>query len=190
MACTRQGAEVRSLRDRSLRRALQVKPSVERIAVPAPSTAELVDEIRAAFPGGEPLKDNEISTCPCSECAVIRTDFADCRRWELPAAKIEEHQSSLPLLSAVAYQQFLPAYMVQGLESPHHPWSWGNQVIQFIMIGLLPDERDAHWRERFEGFTPSQWRTLRRFVEYVVANDDYYQIDSSEGIKSWLDTQP
>jgi hypothetical protein len=28
MACTRQGAEVRSLRDRSLRRALQVKPSV------------------------------------------------------------------------------------------------------------------------------------------------------------------
>ena len=36
MACTRQGAEVRSLRDRSLRRALQVKAGVVRAAsVPA-----------------------------------------------------------------------------------------------------------------------------------------------------------
>jgi hypothetical protein len=134
---------------------------------------ELCHSIRAVFEPGHRLIPGDIIEHECEECAEVATTFAR-RTWpEIAAEAIDTHFHSLPLLSPVAFRQFLPAYMVRGLERPDDPWGI-NEVLQFTTYNLLPKEVDARWRERVDAFTQAQALLIVDFLDHVKKRDKDY----------------
>jgi hypothetical protein len=147
--------------------------------------AELVQAIRAVFPPGRPLSPADTIAHACEECQGVSSTFAE-RRWpELPADLIDAHHDSLPLLTPEAYREFLPAYMIRGLERPDDPCG-PNDVLEFTTYSLLPDNASQWWLARVAGLTEVQVAIIVEFLAQVARRSgDYFGQPPAEATEYW-----
>ncbi len=132
--------------------------------------AELVEAIRALFPPGLPLSPAAIIAHACEECQDVSASFAE-RQWpEIPADDIDAHHDSLPLLTPEAYREFLPAYMIRGLERPDDPCG-PNDVLEFTTYSRLPDNASQWWLARVGGLDGTgSWQSSSSFWHRLLGD--------------------
>jgi hypothetical protein len=146
---------------------------------------ELVQAIRAVFPPGPRLSPSDTVAHACEECHDVSATFAE-RQWsDLAAGTIDAHFQSLSLLSPHAFREFLPAFMIRGLERPDEGGT-PNDVLEFTTYNLLPDNASPWWLARVGGLTNVQAAIVVEFLDQVARRSgDYFGEPPSEATAYW-----
>jgi hypothetical protein len=146
---------------------------------------ELVQAIRAVFPPGPRLSPTETIAHAHEECHDVSTTFAE-RPWpDLGLDTIDSHFQSLSLLSPQAFSEFLPAFMVRGLQRPDEA-GIPNDVLEFTTYNLLPDNASPWWLARVEGLTHVQAAIVVEFLAQVARRSgDYFGEPPSDATAYW-----
>jgi hypothetical protein len=133
----------------------------------------LRDQIRTAFPATKYY--GSITTCDCDECKEIREDLRD-KRWDEVPNTFIDFNSSPVSLTPEAFQAFLPAYMLRGLDD----LIGERMVLEFTVYSLCPDrepddeiadQKKRTWLSmRRNVMTSEQLQAIRNFLTFVTAN--------------------
>jgi hypothetical protein len=119
---------------------------------------EVLVLLHAAFPARAVC--GVIAPHECEECDAISAVLSG-RTWaEVPNAFAEQYSDSLPLLSADAYNAYLPVWLRAAIEAPD------GEAAGMVPINLSNSPRK-------EGFTPSQMDAIVAVVEYVARSNIY-----------------
>ena len=137
------------------------------------SVEELVGKIQRTFEPGVRLEPEEVTEHICPECADVAKTFAHHTWPEIPPDAIDAHHDSLPLFTPIAFRQFLPAYLVHGLQCEDQPWGV-NDVSEFTVYALLPDAVDARWTDRVDGFNSLQVALISEFLHDIWTRGSEY----------------
>ncbi|HWY48036.1 MAG TPA: DUF6714 family protein [Bryobacteraceae bacterium] len=131
------------------------------------------NEIRATFPSKQYY--GPITACDCDESKEIREELWH-KRWdEIPTAFLDL-TCSPTLLTPEAFQAFVPAYMLRGLDD-----LIGDRVVlEFTVYSLCPDAepdkdtakqvKETRLRARAKMMSPAQVQAIRSFLTFVAAN--------------------
>jgi hypothetical protein len=134
--------------------------------MPASEIEQLRRQIREAFP---PVKfHGSVTTCDCEECLDLRKALAGQRWDEVPTAFLDFTCSPV-LLDAEAFQAFLPAYMLRGLDDLNDQ----RVVLEFTVYSLCPEQypRNSDYvAQRAASVTPAQVQAIRSFLLFVVSH--------------------
>jgi len=100
--------------------------------MPGNELEQLREQIPEAFP---PARfHGSITTCDCEECLDLRKALSGQRWDEVPTAFLD-FTCSPALLDAEAFQAFLPAYMLRGLDDLKRE----RVVLEFTVYSLCPE---------------------------------------------------
>lgn len=135
--------------------------------------ALLRDHISTAFPPTE--YSGAVTVCDCSECEEIRDELWH-KRWDEIPTPFIDLTCSPTLLTPAAFQAFLPAYLLRGLDD-----LIGDRVVlEFTVYSLCPDpepddeiairRKYVRLRERAMFMTPAQIVAIRSFLTFAAAN--------------------
>ena len=129
---------------------------------------QLKNEIIKVFAEVEqPAKDN-IALHECKECRGVREDFTDVKWQEADDELLETNFGSIPFFSLLAFNYFLPAYLLYTLNNFDKKYS---EVCEFTIYALTPDKNwkvkngniASYWKEKFSLFTSAQMNVIYRF---------------------------
>lgn len=131
--------------------------------MPASEIEQLREQIREAFP---PAKfHGSVTTCDCDECLDLRKALTGQRWDEVPTAFLD-FTCSPTLLDAEAFQTFLPAYMLRGLDDLNDE----RVVLEFTVYALCPEQHAIdHVAQRAALMSPAQIQAIRSFLLFVVS---------------------
>jgi hypothetical protein len=135
---------------------------------------ELATAIRATFPPGEQLERHATVEHACPECADVAVTFSHLLWPDATAEVVDSHFEALPVFTPQAFRQFLPAFMVRSLQKDNLPWGV-NDVSEFTLYSLWPDEVSAWWRLRVDALTTDQVAVIVDFSDYVRGRSDEYR---------------
>jgi hypothetical protein len=146
---------------------------------------ELIQAIRATFPVGGTLSPADTISHECKECQDVAATFANQTWLEIPASAIDARYDSLPLLTPAAFREFLPAFMIRGLHrGPEEPLGI-NEVLEFTVYSLLPDNAIPWWLARVIGLTDAQAAVIIKFLDHVARGSDYFGKPPRDATEYW-----
>jgi hypothetical protein len=132
---------------------------------------EVLNEIRAAFPA-KPFFGT-VTSCDCEECDAISEGLRH-RSWdEVPGAFLDLTCSPV-LLTPAAFQAFLPAYMLRGLDD----LAGESNVLEFTVYCLSPyspgEDTSEYTHERIRAclalMSAEQILAICRFLLFVAGH--------------------
>ena len=160
---------------------------------------ELKAQIRVAFPASPYY--GPITECTCDECTDIKEGLRY-KRWDELPARFIEWTFNTSLISAEAFREFIPAYLLYALDDLDRK----TPVLDYIIYDLCPyvDEDDKppkqadidkdllRGRKRAKGISREQVQAVRAFLEFVRDNASEHEcltphIDCALE-KVWIDT--
>jgi hypothetical protein len=122
----------------------------------------------------------------CEECREVAAVFAEHTWPDIAAESIDARFDSLPLFTPVAFRQFLPAYMIRGLQRGAAEPFGVNDVSEFTVYSLLPDNASEWWLARVSALTHEQAALIREFLDVVIRqSDDYFGAPPSDATAFW-----
>lgn len=129
---------------------------------------QLRKQIREAFPPA--IFHGSVTTCDCQECLDLRAGL-NIKRWDEVPIPLLDFTCSPTLLTVEAYQAFLPAYMLRGLDDLNDE----RVVLEFTVYSLCPSTIDRHpnlstLEERAALMTPAQVEAIRSFLLFVTSH--------------------
>jgi hypothetical protein len=142
--------------------------------MPASELEQLREQIREAF---QPSRFyGSVTTCDCQECVDLRTALSS-KRWDELPIPFLDHTCSPTLLTAEAFQAFVPAYMLRALDH----LTGERAVLEFTVYSLCPADqetdgghatqyKDHYLKERAALMMPAQVEAIRSFLLFVAAH--------------------
>jgi hypothetical protein len=114
------------------------------------------------------------------------------KRWdEIPAAFLDFNSGSLPLLEPRALVAFLPAWLLQSVETLGDQWS--SVLAEFAMYFLRPGSEDEGWDEKGLAelvglFDVPQRSVIAEFLRLIAEDDTlpYWHPNAEYGLKWWV----
>jgi hypothetical protein len=146
---------------------------------------QLIEAIRAAFPPGDPLASDAVVPHSCEHCDEVAAALAGHAWPDLPAGAIDARHDALALLTPAAFRELLPAYMIRGLmRGPEEP-TGVNDVLEFTVYSLLPDNASQWWLARVSGLSNAQAAIILKFLDHVAQQSDYFGEPPRESTAYW-----
>lgn len=147
---------------------------------------KLIDEIRCAFSEESQPNENNIIKHDCSECHVLKKDFAP-YTWEaVPAEIIDDNFDNLPLFTKEAFHYFIPAYMKRVLELDD-PYSLMPEFLIYNLYYRGEPQKIEEFNAKKKLFTMEQANLITSFLVYLLGDTRYghHHDDIREAIKEW-----
>ena len=146
---------------------------------------ELAREIRSQFGPGDRLAPEAVVAHVCEECMDIAAAFGGQLWPEIAPDIIDQHYQSLPLFAPAAFRQFLPGFLLRGLERSGRS-SGANDVAEFTLYTLCPDTVTPWWRERVDGLTDAQSYVVAQWLGHLQGlSGDYFGPPPLEAWEYW-----
>jgi hypothetical protein len=139
-----------------------------------PDVEQVRQLIRSAFPS-QTFFGVVTGGCRCDECTGLESSLRHKSWEELPDETIDVQFGSLPLLSAGAFQAFLPAWLIRSLYDhdarDHKIREWMLYELALYHLDDDPPEdlfrKTERLRERSEHLTPGTLAAVRAVLTFI-----------------------
>lgn len=150
---------------------------------------ELERQIRDAFP--DEAFCEPVTNCKCEECSSMSKELRYKKWGDVPPAFLD-FTCSPTLLTAAAFQAFLPAYMLRAIND----FAGDSNVLEFTVYSLSPalsdedtfEQNSPKLMERAALMTAEQIHSVRSFLWFASQDDGLKRFAEAALHTAWLAT--
>ncbi len=124
---------------------------------------ELRELIEVAFSNARHPGSENLTTCPCDECAEIREYFADCGWRGHSVEQLRNVETALFHLSHEGFRYFLPAFCLAVLEDPDRA-----EAIPDLIVASVSPANSNFANMRVSLLSAQERMAVVRFLDYLV----------------------